>query len=49
MTWFKPRAFLPGRIAVVIKQATAEKHMDWGNIIAATIITFLTKAIEDEL
>jgi len=24
MTWFKPRAFLPGRIAVVIKQATAE-------------------------
>lgn len=49
MTWFKPRAFLPGRIAVVIKQATAEKHMDWGNIIAATKITCLTKAIEDEL
>lgn len=49
MTWFKPRAFLPGRIAVVIKQATAEKHMDGGNIIAATKITCLTKAIEDEL
>lgn len=49
MKWFKPRAFLPGRIAVVIKQATAEKHMDGGNIIAATKITCLTKAIEDEL
>ena len=49
MTWFKPRAFLPGRIAVVIKQATAEKHMDGGNIIAATKITCLTKAIEDKL
>ncbi len=49
MTWFKPRAFWPGRIAVVIKQATAEKQMDGGNIIAATKITCLTKAIEDEL
>jgi hypothetical protein len=49
MTWFKPRAFLPGRIAARHQAGNGRKRMDWGNIIAATIITFLTKAIEDEL
>lgn len=49
MTWFKPRAFLPGRIAARHQAGNDRKRMDWGNIIAATIITFLTKAIEDEL
>ena len=49
ITWFKPRAFLPGRIAARHQAGNGRKRMDWDNIIAATIITFLTKAIEDEL
>lgn len=49
MTWFKPRAFWPGRIAARHQAGNGRKRMDWGNIIAATKITCLTKAIEDEL
>ncbi|WP_288172901.1 hypothetical protein [Prevotella sp. CAG:255] len=48
MTWFKPREFLPGRIAARHQTGNGRKRMDGGNIIAATK-TCLTKAIEDEL